>query len=137
MKTQTQHRRAVFARFEAMAEVYPRLHPLDRLDLERWDREVVDGCTIGTSDWPGWDRYLGSVTVPPPPKRKPTRPKAEIPPRIRWAVWERDDFTCQHCGARRYLSVDHIIPESKGGTLTLDNLQTLCRSCNSRKGTRT
>lgn len=60
--------------------------------------------------------------------------KVVIPDDLRWKVWERDDFTCRHCGSRRFLSVDHIHPESKGGTLALDNLQTLCRSCNSRKG---
>jgi 5-methylcytosine-specific restriction endonuclease McrA len=62
--------------------------------------------------------------------------KVLIPEDIRWAVWERDDFRCRHCGARRYLRVDHIIPESKGGTLDLDNLQTLCNSCNAKKGTK-
>jgi hypothetical protein len=71
-----------------------------------------------------------------------TRRKAErtskqpIPQDIRWRVWERDNFTCQNCGARQRLSVDHIIPESKGGTLALDNLQTLCSRCNSSKGSR-
>lgn len=52
---------------------------------------------------------------------------------MRWAVWERDDFTCQRCGARRRLSIDHIIPRSKGGTDDLANLQTLCSPCNSGK----
>jgi 5-methylcytosine-specific restriction endonuclease McrA len=51
-------------------------------------------------------------------------------------VWERDDFTCRHCGSRKHLTVDHIHPESKGGKMTMDNAQTLCRSCNSRKGAR-
>lgn len=51
----------------------------------------------------------------------------------RWRVWERDDFRCQHCGSRRFLSVDHIIPVSKGGRNHLDNYQTLCRACNSAK----
>ena len=64
------------------------------------------------------------------------RIKATIPASIRWAVWERDDFTCQHCGSRKHLTVDHIHPESKGGLMTMDNAQTLCRSCNSRKGAR-
>ncbi len=61
--------------------------------------------------------------------------KALIPPALRWEVWERDDFTCVHCGTRRSLSVDHVHPESLGGKTELSNLQTLCRSCNSRKGT--
>ena len=62
--------------------------------------------------------------------------KEKIPDDIRWAVWERDNYTCKHCGSRRNLTVDHIYPESKGGKLTMENTQTLCKSCNSRKGTR-
>ena len=62
--------------------------------------------------------------------------KAAIPEDIRWLVWERDNFTCQNCGVRRFLTVDHIVPESAGGTMVPDNLQTLCKSCNSRKGAR-
>jgi len=49
-------------------------------------------------------------------------------------VWERDDLTCQHCGARRFLQVDHIYPYSRGAPLDMDNLQTLCRDCNMAKG---
>lgn len=60
--------------------------------------------------------------------------KQPIPPAIRWQVWERDNFTCKQCGSRTHLHVDHIKPESKGGLTTEDNLQTLCRSCNVKKG---
>lgn len=60
--------------------------------------------------------------------------KEKIPNDIRWIVWERDNFTCKKCGGRKNLSVDHIYPESKGGSMDLDNLQTLCRRCNSKKG---
>lgn len=60
--------------------------------------------------------------------------KKTIPKDIRWAVWERDNFTCQECGARKNLSVDHIHPESRGGEATMENCQTLCKSCNSKKG---
>jgi hypothetical protein len=62
--------------------------------------------------------------------------KEIIPSEIRWVIWERDNFTCKICGSRKYLSIDHIIPESKGGKLIESNLQTLCKSCNSRKGAR-
>jgi len=62
--------------------------------------------------------------------------KVSIPSDFRWAVFERDNFTCKHCGSRRFLTVDHIHPESKGGELTMENAQTLCNSCNSRKGAR-
>ncbi len=66
---------------------------------------------------------------------KPTCSR-QVPAAVRWAVWERDNFTCLHCGSRRFLSLDHKIPWSKGGTHDQDNLQTLCRTCNSRKRTR-
>lgn len=66
--------------------------------------------------------------------RKPT--KRVIPQNLRWSVFERDQFRCVTCGTHLQLRCDHIIPESKGGPLTLDNLQTLCAPCNSRKGNR-
>lgn len=63
--------------------------------------------------------------------------KRPIPHSIRDQIFERDNYTCQHCGSTEAPSIDHIHPESKGGTLDLNNLQTLCRSCNSKKGART
>ena len=60
--------------------------------------------------------------------------KQPIQDLIRWEVFERDDFTCNECGSRRFLQADHIIPESKGGETTLENLQTLCKRCNVKKG---
>lgn len=52
------------------------------------------------------------------------------------AVFDRDGYRCLHCGTRRRLTVDHIHPVSRGGTNDMSNLQTLCASCNSRKGER-
>lgn len=59
--------------------------------------------------------------------------KTPIPEALRWQVFERDGFQCKHCGSKHFLRADHIFPESKGGKATLENLQTLCRSCNSKK----
>jgi len=67
---------------------------------------------------------------------RPRATKSKIPTALRWAVWERDNFTCKRCGSRRDLTCDHIVPESQGGPTIEENLQTLCRRCNSRKGTR-
>lgn len=53
------------------------------------------------------------------------------------AVWDRDGWECVHCGSHRDLTVDHVIPVALGGTNDMDNLQTLCRPCNSSKGART
>ncbi len=59
--------------------------------------------------------------------------KVSIPHSLKWEVWERDGFKCENCNTTKNLSVDHITPESFGGKLELKNLQTLCRSCNSKK----
>ena len=48
-------------------------------------------------------------------------------------IWDRDGWQCVTCGTWKDLTVDHIIPRSKGGTDDDDNLQTMCRSCNSAK----
>lgn len=65
--------------------------------------------------------------------------KAKIPAKLRAEVFARDRYACKHCGAEgdiTNLRADHIKPESKGGETTLANLQTLCVSCNSKKGSR-
>ena len=69
-------------------------------------------------------------------RRNTQSSKMPIPSNIRWAVWQRDGFRCKYCGSQSYLTIDHVIPESKGGETIESNLQTLCRSCNARKGDR-
>lgn len=59
--------------------------------------------------------------------------KAKIPQELRWKVFRRDSYCCQTCGTHEDLTADHIIPEIDGGQTILENLQTLCRPCNSRK----
>lgn len=49
---------------------------------------------------------------------------------------EKDGLKCKTCFSIDNITIDHIIPLSKGGTDALENLQLLCRSCNSRKGDR-
>jgi 5-methylcytosine-specific restriction endonuclease McrA len=52
----------------------------------------------------------------------------------RRAVFARDDWTCQYCGSRSNLTVDHVVPRSKGGTSNWDNIVASCAPCNRRKG---
>jgi 5-methylcytosine-specific restriction endonuclease McrA len=53
----------------------------------------------------------------------------------RRAVFARDRWTCQYCGHERgNLTVDHVVPRSKGGTSSWDNIVTCCAPCNRRKG---
>lgn len=77
----------------------------------------------------------------PKEKRKKYKRK-QISGTLRQNVFDRDDSTCQICGANRYrdnvkIEVDHIIPVSKGGTNDIYNLQTLCQRCNREKHNRT
>src|SRR6202790_4663186 len=51
----------------------------------------------------------------------------------RRAVFARDDWTCQYCGARSNLTVDHVIPRSKGGASSWENIVASCAPCNRRK----
>lgn len=64
------------------------------------------------------------------------RRRSKIPAAVRGAVYARDGFACLHCGATENLTIDHIHPWSLGGSDDIENLQTLCRPCNSRKGAR-
>jgi 5-methylcytosine-specific restriction endonuclease McrA len=53
-----------------------------------------------------------------------------------WEVFARDPHKCRCCGSSEKLTIDHIVPLTRGGSNDLDNLQILCRNCNSRKGNR-
>jgi 5-methylcytosine-specific restriction endonuclease McrA len=54
----------------------------------------------------------------------------------RRAVFARDGWQCMYCGARTSLTVDHVIPRSKGGGSGWDNIVASCAPCNRRKGDR-
>lgn len=49
-------------------------------------------------------------------------------------VFRRDNHECQYCGTTRDLTLDHLIPRSKGGTSYWKNLVTACKHCNAKKG---
>ena len=58
-------------------------------------------------------------------------------------LFARDDYTCQYCGrhrselkGRQFLTRDHILPISRGGTNRWENVVTACSPCNNRKGDR-
>jgi 5-methylcytosine-specific restriction endonuclease McrA len=60
----------------------------------------------------------------------------KVPPVSRREVLRRDNHTCQYCGSTRHLTLDHVIPRSKGGGHTWDNVVTACQRCNTSKGSR-
>lgn len=59
-----------------------------------------------------------------------------------FVVFRRDSWRCQICGYKvvkkwpslRHATLDHIVPMSRGGEHVVENLQTACLSCNSKKG---
>ena len=55
----------------------------------------------------------------------------------RHRIYKRDGHQCTYCGSKRNLTIDHIIPKSKGGQNSWLNLVTCCSSCNRLKGNRT
>ena len=80
-----------------------------------------------------WPLVIRLVTYVPLPRRLPL-------PLSRRTVLARDLYTCQYCGAepgRAELTVDHILPRSRGGLSTWENVVTACGACNRRKGNRT
>jgi 5-methylcytosine-specific restriction endonuclease McrA len=63
--------------------------------------------------------------------RRP-RPRVKL---SRREIFIRDGYRCQYCGRQTGdLTLDHVIPRSRGGSHTWENLVSACRSCNHRKG---
>ncbi len=49
-------------------------------------------------------------------------------------IFKRDGNKCVYCGHHKDLTLDHVMPKSRGGKTNWDNLVTACKKCNSRKG---
>ena len=52
-------------------------------------------------------------------------------------IMRRDNFTCMYCGSKNDLTIDHVLPKSRGGKDVWENLTTACEKCNVKKGSRT
>jgi 5-methylcytosine-specific restriction endonuclease McrA len=105
-------RRAVVLLLKAKAEI-----------VEEADRELHSVTMTMTR--PAVIRLVGYVRIPRDAHRRKI---------TRRAVFARDDWTCQYCGARSNLTVDHVVPRSKGGASTWENIVASCAPCNRRKG---
>lgn len=129
-------------------ERYTAAEAQHRRDFQFFRKVLEDLAEAARPLWIMGDGYGGGVRaeieqaftnagLPSGPTRDPANssaPKrAKIPASVRRSIFERDEYRCRHCGGYIDLSLDHIVPWSKGGSDEPDNLQTLCRSCNSRK----
>lgn len=52
----------------------------------------------------------------------------------RFNLFLRDEFSCQYCGSRGDLTFDHVVPRSRGGVTSWENVVAACSFCNLRKG---
>jgi 5-methylcytosine-specific restriction endonuclease McrA len=97
---------------------------LERVDiLSEYDRTVSS---------PSFHMRLPSVIA----LREYVSP-SRYPAFTRFNVFLRDSFRCAYCDKRRptpELTFDHVIPRSKGGHTTWENVVTACGTCNTRKG---
>lgn len=55
----------------------------------------------------------------------------------RHRVFKRDNHQCSYCGTNKHLTIDHILPKSRGGGNTWLNLTTCCKNCNRKKDNKT
>ena len=62
-----------------------------------------------------------------------TARRGKIPDDVKQYIWTRDSGQCQSCWSTEELQYDHIIPVSKGGSSSVENLQILCGPCNRSK----
>lgn len=62
------------------------------------------------------------------------RRRRRVPKKLREVVMKRDGYKCQQCGSTYELQIDHIESVYNGGDSRPENLQVLCRECNTAKG---
>ena len=94
------------------------------------DEAEMKGLSLSPSDVA---EAVAELSTSPFSRILERRNRRDIPAPVRREVMERDGC-CRHCGAVDDLSIDHIVPFSRGGQDTVENLQVLCRPCNSKKG---
>ena len=58
---------------------------------------------------------------------------ARYPAFTRFNLFLRDQFSCQYCGAQSEMTFDHVLPRSRGGRTTWENVVAACNRCNLRK----
>ncbi len=117
--------------------------PVSRVNIKRAIVLLVTGkaepLDIATDE--GYRVHSPSVVLLVPEQIRLTNSETErvwrVPPVNRREVLRRDKHTCQYCGSTKKLTLDHVIPRSKGGKHSWDNVVIACERCNSRKGDRT
>jgi hypothetical protein len=103
--------------------------------IDKANADVADSDESHGSKSMGLSPNHNSATLPPS-NQIATEERRKIPLGLRYSVLTRDRFRCKLCGSSPatdiscQLHVDHIVPFSKDGKTTIDNLRTLCSNCN-------
>ncbi len=119
--------------------------PLSRMPLSLWNwqdsmRAIITGKAKIVSAYSDMAIRTVSKTFPVPSVivlSQFYRHSTDVPQISRRFVYLRDDYCCQYCEQRfgiTELTLDHVIPRSKGGKLVWSNTVTACKACNFRKG---
>jgi 5-methylcytosine-specific restriction endonuclease McrA len=114
--------------------------PMARVNIRRAVTLLVSGraepLEIDTELF--WQLRSPSMTVEVPHHIRLKVSTAErlwkVPPVSRRELLRRDNHKCQYCGNGKGLTIDHVIPRSKGGGHTWDNVVIACDKCNGKKG---
>jgi len=123
-------RRAIVMAFVDLA----RIVDVNSYELVSFDSWIRKGCSNG-------DGVRGVDLVFDPPEVVVVRNYNKVPNGgvvfSRRNLYRRDNFTCQYCRAKpgtEELTIDHVVPRSKGGRTLWENCVLACISCNTRKG---
>lgn len=117
--------------------------PMSRVNIKRAVALLITGQAepLDDTSLKGWEVRSPSVVLQVPEHIRLTVGNTErlwkVPPVNRREVLRRDAHTCQYCGSTKKLTLDHVLPRSRGGAHTWDNVVAACESCNSTKGDRT
>jgi 5-methylcytosine-specific restriction endonuclease McrA len=117
--------------------------PLSYYPLSLWSwQETIKAVFLGRVDVVStYDAVIHSPTfemrLPSVVSLKSYVAQDRPPAFTRFNLFLRDSFSCQYCGRGEDLTFDHVIPRSRGGRTTWENIVTACAPCNLSKGGRT
>ena len=116
------------------------VHPanITKTQMKAWGLEtpLVQLCGGSTAKLQGLTKVGMTPPVEPTVEEPIKRRRTKLSNAVMSAVWLRDQGKCVSCDATEGLEFDHIIPFSKGGASTAENLRILCQACNRTRGAR-
>ena len=111
------------------------------LSLWSWQDAIKAICLDRVNVVSNYDRVIRSpsfeMALPSVVSLKDYVRPARHPAFTRFNVFLRDKFQCQYCGSRGELTFDHVLPRSRGGITSWENVVAACSPCNLKKGSKT